>query len=204
MKWPEFLKQIESASHITLIGPLYGRPHRPTTPTVYVDGGVQFLQTDLSEHLPTTAVGDGDSGEPSRLNQLLPQDKNHSDLAYVLSNLPNTIQKLDLFGFLGGRRDHELIGLGELHHYLTAAPHFRQVHLDDKVTAFSCGQLEIDLQGTFSLVVFETTSIKLTGACRFPLPAPTEVKAVSSHGLSNEGSGPVSIESSKPCFVFHE
>lgn len=210
-KWTEFLAQIATADEITLVGPLYQSLHQPTSATIYVDGGSQFrMDGGRKPHpahpgfFPTVSVGDGDSA-PKALDELLPAEKDYSDLVFVLRNLPETVSLVRLFGFLGGRRDHELANFGAVHEYLTTRSKFTRVdfHGQDgsSVIGFTAGTLAVNVEGIFSVFVLESAPITIKGACRYPLENSTALKVLGSHGLSNEGFGRVEISSSRPCFL---
>lgn len=201
-KWDRFLKDIAASKQVVLIGPLYNRTHRATEPTVYVDGGAQFRDVLYEDgNIPTVSVGDGDSAEVP-LEVTLPKDKDHSDLAFVLRGLPQNIRHVELLGFLGARRDHELLNYGEVHHFLKRRDKFTTARFDEAIVAFSPGKIHLNIKGTFSVVAFEPTNMMVGGACQFPLLRPTTIGPVSSHGLSNVGFGDVEFNSVSPIFVF--
>lgn len=200
MKWPAFLAQLEKHSSVTLVGPLIGAPHAPVEPTVYVDGGARFKPPENAGP-PTITLGDGDSG--GEMDETLPVEKDYSDLAFVLRELPKNIEQLHMHGFLGGRRDHELANLGEVHQFLRKRGQARADLYGEKLTVTGfCGQLQIDINGLFSLIAFEASAVLLQGECKYKLDGTTVLDRVSSHGLSNEGSGLVMVQSSKPVFIF--
>ncbi|MFI5391452.1 MAG: hypothetical protein ACHQYQ_08830, partial [Bacteriovoracales bacterium] len=63
------------------------------------------------------SVGDGDSSNfPMDFN--LPEEKDYSDLKFALDLIPPNVEKINLWGFLGGRRDHEIINFGEVNNWL--------------------------------------------------------------------------------------
>jgi thiamine pyrophosphokinase len=202
MKWVEFLSQAAQSDSITLVGPLHNRPHVAEQMTIYIDGGVRFRSASA---FPAISVGDGDSA-PTALDEVLPKEKSYSDLAFVLRSLPQSITRVDMHGFLGGRRDHELANYGEVQHFLGERAHFTRVAMWGKaceeVIAFCKGRIMLNHNGVFSVFVLETTSVKISGACKYPLNREPALALLSSHGLSNEGSGPVEIEAGRPVFVF--
>lgn len=201
MKWQQFLIDIRKAPIVTLVGPLYGKPHTQTTPTVFVDAGAHFRVPDTTNIHADISVGDGDSAQIP-LDEVLPKEKDYSDLAFVLRGLPKSVTHIDLLGFLGGSRDHELFNFGEVHYFLKNSSGFRSARFDDLVVAFSGDKLSLDIHGRFSLLVFEPSKVTLTGSCSYPLTSPTDLPAVSSAGLSNVGFGTVFVESTAPCFLF--
>jgi thiamine pyrophosphokinase len=209
--WAEFLTAIAAEKEVTLVGPLHHQRHTPLMPTVYVDGGSRFRNeggwaAGHTEHsaFPTVSVGDGDSSGGS-LDELLPSEKDYSDLAFVLRSLPASVKEVILLGFLGGRRDHELANLGEVNEFLKTRSQHCRVDLvgnsGDRVIAFAHGALTLDVIGGFSVFVLEPATVKIAGQCRYPLPAGSVISPLSSHGLSNEGMGRLNIASDSPCFI---
>ncbi len=202
MKWGRFQKDIANATHITLVGPLYNKRHHPSTPTIYVDGGANFRDLGRNNHFATICIGDGDSCDPALLDHLLPMTKDYSDLAFAMKHLPASIQHVDLLGFLGGRKDHELMNLGTVHHYLFPKSTFTSVRFDDLVVAFCGGLLSLEIKTEFSILVFEPSFLTISGACAYTHNTGIQIPAISSLGLSNKGFGQVLIDSLKPCFIF--
>lgn len=185
-------------------------------PTIYVDGGSNFrfeggwaggLQTEepaIISSVPLISVGDGDSAS-GKLDEVLPAHKDYSDLAFVLRSLPPHIVAVEMLGFLGERRDHELANLGEVHAFLKTRTEFCRVEIhsvDQTVFAFARGTLTIDIKGTFSVMVLEPAAVSIEGACEYKLPGDVVLQPASSHGLSNEGHGEILVTSDQPCFVF--
>lgn len=203
MKWKRFLADIATAPQVFVVGPMLQGTHHATGPTVYVDGGEQFRDTfDPAGNIPTISVGDGDS-TATPLDKILPKQKDYSDLAFVLHNLPPTVRHLELLGFMGGRPDHQLVNFGEVHKFLkTKTARFTTVRFDETVVAFCGGGFDLELHQDFSVVAFESTPLVITGDCKYLVPKPYHLQAVSSVGLSNEGFGKVHFDSVGPCFIF--
>ncbi|RLA62383.1 MAG: hypothetical protein DRQ88_05535 [Epsilonproteobacteria bacterium] len=204
MEKDQFIQKLKDCPVITLIGPLFkGEMERLDHPHIFVDRGIIF-QKDFHQKKQSGywdfSVGDGDSS-PLELDLTLNPEKNFSDLSFALSLLPKNLKKLNLLGFLGGRRDHELINLGEVHHSLLNNTLEAIVSLDGKILAKN-GNLGVNIDGTFSLIVFNETEIKLRGELKYPLLEFTTIRPLSSHGLSNIGSGLINIESKGPYFIF--
>lgn len=203
MKWPAFLSLIKDSGHVTLVGPLYNQKHTAVTPTIYVDGGGIFADPAAVDN-PVVFVGDGDSGTEVELDEKLPVEKDYSDLAFVLSALPQSITRVDMLGFMGGRRDHDLCNMGEVHAFLQARAHFTCVEMsgrESRVIGFCKGRVNLDIQGIFSVFVLESAAVKISGECKYPLSRERVLSPLSSVGLSNEGFGAVEIESGSPAFV---
>lgn len=205
MSWKDFTNQLRSFSHIALVGPLHHETFRPSDhPVIYVDGGVR-LRPAPADLQRSFSVGDGDS-DHIPVDHRLPAEKDFSDLAFVLRELPPSIVQVDLFGFLGGRKDHELANFGELHSFLKSRSAPTRAHLYTHgglaVIAHSGGPFELRVHGLFSLFVIESSEVSLSGDCRYPLREGSRLSPFSSHGLSNEADGVVRVESRGPVFIF--
>jgi thiamine pyrophosphokinase len=213
MLWAEFIQKLTSETAVTLVGPLYDKLHLPKNPTIYVDGGHHFRPAK-SEIETITSVGDGDStNENDPLDLLLPADKDFSDLSFALRALPPAISEIELLGFLGGRRDHELANLGEIHNHLSIAKTKARRHARfepstanesrQRVLALSPGDWKVNASGEFSIFVLTHGEIEIEGDCRYPYKG--EFKTLSSHGLSNVASGTLIVRSPQvPLFVIGE
>lgn len=193
-----YLEQHSDASRIVLVGPLASSDLTLIEPVLFVDGGAHQRSGGIG-----VSLGDGDSFN-GPMDVPLDPTKDFSDLAFTLRQIGPRFNRLHLHGFLGGRRDHELLNLGELFHFLTDRVRPTRITLDTAVEAFSAGEWIFDAVGTFSLVLFAPGKISLAGNCRYPIPAGTMVKPLSSFGLSNEGSGRMQLNSDGPVFIFHD
>jgi thiamine pyrophosphokinase len=198
MTWPEFLKILSGEESIDILGPMTNswspRPH----PVLYIDGGIRWKKPGSPAEC---SLGDGDSGTQD-LNHLLPKEKDYSDLSFALQSLPQNLQQLYLHGFLGGRRDHELINFGEVHTFLKSRLKPCHVSWGDEVLSWNRGACKFEWTGLFSLVAFEKTQVTIEGDCEYLLSSKTELGPVSSFGLSNQANGQIVIESEGPVFVF--
>ena len=188
-----------------LLGPL--GPALPASlssyPLITVDGGANFASRS------TIWIGDGDSlSQTPVADELrnLPRDKDHSDLAAALGLFPLGKHCLHLWGFLGGRRDHELFVLGECLSFLKHRP-------ETKIILYqSQGQKTFELlgpgtwpfthQGLFSLGTLQETAVHLEGQIQYPLNGKTRLRPLSSHGLSNQASGSFTLTSDAPLFIY--
>jgi thiamine pyrophosphokinase len=184
----------QSNQMINIIGPLFQGDNNYAQPIVYVDGGAKYRRN--SEGF---SVGDGDSFS-GKLDEYLPIDKDYSDLSYVLKNIPLHFDEINLLGFLGGRKDHELINLAEVHLFLENSLSRRRVNFDQKIIALSAGNWSFLIEGTFTLFAFKKIEIKLDGKCKYPIEK--ELTPLSSHGLSNVGSGNIHLKNNAPVFIF--
>ncbi len=169
-------------------------------PQIFVDGGTQVKKKNPL-HL---SVGDGDSAG-RRLDVMVDGKKDYSDLKLALSFVPKKkIHTLHMVGFLGGRHDHELLNLGEIHHFLGPKKQWK-IHFWTKqkitIMGLSRGQYQFNYTGIFSLISFASTKVNLKGKCEYPLKNKI-LKNVSSLGLSNVAFGKVEVKTQKPVFVF--
>lgn len=173
---------------------------------IFVDGGLlhqkDFKQKGPKLYQKSFSLGDGDSAKRGQL-QLHKHDQNLSDLAFCLQQLQaiKDLKTMTLLGFLGGRKDHELINLGEIASFLRKRPDVR-VFLDDQIEFLPPGKHQFTFKGTFSLASFTPNQIKIEGDCRYPLKKWTKLEALSSLGLSNEASGLVTVECKKTVMLF--
>ena len=167
-------------------------------PVIFVDGG-----SNRREHGTGLAVGDGDSSSGT-MDILLEADKDFSDLAFALSLIPDHFTELVIYGFLGGRRDHELINFGEVLSFLKRRQMPTKAVFDDAAVALGSGSWRLRIDGIFSLVSVETTLVRLVGDCRYEIEPAGNVPPLSSLGLSNVGSGSVSIDNAGPILIVSE
>lgn len=181
-------------TQIDLVGPLCkAYQAHPSTPVIFVDAGAHWRQG-----VEGISVGDGDSFK-GPMDVSLPEKKDESDLAFALRHLPVSITSVVLHGFLGGRRDHELFNLGEVHRFLQNRT--AQVTFDNSLIAASSGLWPFEFMGLFSLFTLSTeTIVTMQGKCRYSLQQ-TPLPPLSSMGLSNVADGAFSIESNRPFFV---
>lgn len=192
MKIENYLKNFNE-NVVTLVGPMLRTRTQFNEPVIFVDGGKNAQCDNLGY-----SIGDNDSYH-ARLDYTLPTEKDYSDLSYVLSHC-HKFKNLYLYGFLGGRKDHELINLGELHHLLVNGFNTRAI-IDESVLAFSAGEWKIELNQAFSLICFIPTTVQLEGCIKYPLHNQT-LKPFCSHGLSNIASGKFILKINNPCFIF--
>ena len=195
MNITEYLNLFTTHSELTFVGPLNEKPISTNYPVIFVDGGVRFRQGSQQGF----AVGDGDSS-PLPLDQTLPSNKNYSDLAYALRHVNVNFKSLHLIGFLGGRKDHELMNFAEVHRFLLDRSSCC-VDFDQRVLVKSRGQWTLNIYGTFSLFTFAPTKVLLQGDCTYDLKH-EPLTHLSSHGLSNLGNGRILLENDNPVFIF--
>jgi thiamine pyrophosphokinase len=190
----------------TLIGPM--GPQLPewlsTHPRIGVDGGAHF-----SSNLDLW-VGDADSFT-SKVSAKhcfqYPKEKSSSDLALAFKLFSSTLPyRLHLWGFLGGREDHQLFNLGEAFTFLQGHPGAEILlygpNAEITFHILSQGSWSFDHQGTFSLGALKEVEVGLSGECKYPINFPSMLPPLSSLGLSNEASGTVKLETSGPVFIY--
>lgn len=192
MNLEKYLAQFKSNSKLYLIGPLYDEEAIFKEPVIFVDGGGQYQKSEEG-----FIVGDGDSSE-IQMDEKLSEEKDISDLGYALSQIEG-FSELLLLGFLGKRKDHELMNLAEVHRFLKGKSQVK-ASFDNKVIALSTGEWKLDIMGTFSLFAFESIELTMSGECKYSID--TTLKELSSHGLSNEGNGEIVINTNGPVFVW--
>ncbi len=194
-----YLAKFPQQNRITVVGPMECDPAltllNRRQPCIFVDGGSRHRKGHWG-----LCVGDGDSADVA-MNVKLPADKDVSDLAYVLTNLPCHLTKIDLVGFLGGRRDHEMINFGEVQRFLKSRSSATKVVFDHAISAYSQGRWEFYGDGLFSVLVIEPCQLTLSGAVKYPVISPLVFAPLSSLGLSNEGFGKVFLHCDAPVFV---
>lgn len=200
--WPSFLKALSGVNCVSLVGPFHDVPFTVSEPTVYVDGGTRARGGKSA--FPCISVGDGDSSA-LKLDHEIPTEKDFSDLAFALTALPPNIMKLKLFGFLGGRRDHELANLGETHAFIKArAPGASaEFYVRDQLELrlLSAGSWDLEIHTLFSLFALEPAVVSISGACAYPITH-AALPPLSSRGLSNVGQGRISVMSDTPLLLF--
>lgn len=199
MSISQYLAHYQKDQIISLVGPMCSSAidvEAVNEPVIYVDGGAQYRRSTKG-----LVVGDGDS-TTTEMDIKLNPEKDLSDLAYVLSEIPLCYGKIDLIGFLGGRMDHSLFNFGEVNQFLLERNGRGMARFEGFVTAYSAGKWAFDHHGLFSLCVFSQGTIRLTGECRYQCDPAVSFQSVTSLGLSNAASGTIHIENDAPVFVF--
>lgn len=202
MKLPSHLEKIQEW---TLVGPMGPEVSADLVAhsLLAVDGGARF-----SPRMDVW-VGDGDSHAdiincPNKY-QFSPH-KSESDLALALSFFKTTSPlTLHAWGFLGGRRDHELLNFGECLHFLERHPR-SQINFYDHdgkiaVKCLAAGEWDFHRRGIFSLASMKNVILKMTGACEYPIPEEISLAPFSSLGLSNMGQGDIHLLTQGPVMV---
>lgn len=166
-----------------------------------VDGGVWSEYLSLYD----VTLGDGDSLKtPVQLDHHYSVDKTESDLALALKLLPSDLLSLELWGFWGGRDDHQWVNLGEVFHWKNHSA-LVTIYRPDKapLRLYPPGVHTIHSKHTFTLLSLEDAHFSIQGECRWPLSR-TPIRKFSSHLLSNQGLGKMMIECDHKFFYFEE
>lgn len=195
-----------NTSEWTLVGPM--GPAVPDQlsqhPLLVIDGGARHTERmDIW-------IGDGDSYlDPVNCEHIFryPPKKSQSDLLLALSVLNSQHQyKLHLWGFLGGRKDHELFNLGECLSFLADHPESQillyNAESDISFHLLGEGEWSFEYHGPYSLGSIKNVEVQMTGDCLYPLLRPQRLTPLSSLGLSNEASGVVSLQTNGPIFIY--
>ena len=190
-----------------MIGPL-ARSHaldeffRASAPLLAIDGGCQpFLESTYNTR-PFLHIGDGDSTK-RQPEIFLDSKKDYSDLAYALALINQSPwRKLHLTGFFGGRFDHQLAVLGELHTAMTATPKAQEIlFYDHPLYLAQRGKVHFEYSGPFSLMSLGQTQVCIKGSVDYPLLTPTLLPNFTSRGLSNVAHGAVEVEIDNPILI---
>lgn len=204
MKLP---KELSDKSEWVLVGPM--GPMLPAAlavhPVMAVDGGAHFADNEI------VWIGDSDSfhdaPKTSHFFQL-PATKDASDFSCALKLFDRQVPyTFHLWGFSGGRKDHELFVWGEVLSFLEQHPECRFICYDreGRVETHFLGQgtWNFEHHGTFSLGSLRKIRVRMTGAVKYPIPLESWLPALSSWGLSNIGSGKIVLENDGPAFLHY-
>ena len=199
----EWSKLDKGSERLILVGPLQQSPlldppGLKDVPQIAIDGGARSAVN------PVLWAGDGDSGNaPEGIPAFTKYSQDITDFRFCLSGIRSwRWNALHLFGFLGGRRDHELACFGEIQAEMKARiPFSRAVFYGSdnlpQVQFFRAGKHSVELRGAFSLLVLETAVVTLSGDCRYKTTA-TALGSLTGQGISNEASGVVEISATGP------
>ena len=173
-------------------------------PQVAIDGGIAFA------HKPFLWAGDADSGtKPTDIQAIkVKKSQDETDLRFCLNGIRLwSWRELHLFGFVGQRRDHEIVNFGEIYGEMKRRAAFsRGVFYSNNFTVlavfYAAGEHTFSHHGLFSVIAFEPSKISLSGSCRFPAQD-LALDTLSGAGISNEASGEVRLRSDAvPIAVF--
>jgi thiamine pyrophosphokinase len=196
------------SQRIFLIGPLDIDQKFKLAPDgiIFIDGGLKHFNAlqELFCNIPRTSIGDGDSTQDTKqIDHLFTKNKDLSDLKLSLDSLPENITHLELYGLEGGRNDHFLCNLGEIHNFLESNKRNIQIGLYGKtqnIIATNERKFTFQCQTTFSLLSLSDNSLDIEGDCEYTGKS-ILLRPFSSKGLSNKGRGEIIISSIKPIFI---
>ncbi len=200
-------KELGDKSEWVLVGPM--GPALPDSfsslPILAVDGGAHWTNR------MNAWIGDSDSYQSAPQTSLifqLPVNKDSSDFNYALKLFDR--QKsyhFHLWGFSGGRKDHELFVWGEILSYLEQHPETKFTLYDKNGRVefhfMGSGHWRFQHTGPFSLGCIRKIRVKLTGQVKYPIKAESWLPSLSSWGLSNEGSGEILLENDGSAFIHY-
>lgn len=183
-----------------IVGPVSPSSPSNTLPTLAVDGGASFV--------PNIDVWIGDND--SYLEKIdtenaffFSPDKDLSDLALALTLFENKSYTLHLYGFLGGRRDHELFNFGEISSHLQKNPSNKIILYEGDSPQFiflGRGQHQFEHYGSLSIGTLFPQNIILDGKLAYT--GKLEFLPLGSLGLSNKATGLFDIRATAPFFIY--
>jgi thiamine pyrophosphokinase len=203
------------SKNLVLIGPLPINQeseiqHKVPDGVIYIDGGLKHkLKLDQTFcNVPTLSLGDGDSIakdlSKKKLDFLFPPHKDQSDLSLALECLPPNCNSLELYGFYGGRQDHFLCNLGEIHHYLTYSSTPKEVKIfgnKQTIIAVNNKNYHFKCSESFSVLSLVENTLTINGECEYTCHNKQFASPMISLGLSNKGFGEVIINFKEPIFI---
>lgn len=168
-----------------------------TIPVLAIDRGIDQIEG------PSIALslGDGDSSKLEMDIKFNPI-KDKSDLELGLEFLKDSSKKIHLYGFIGERKDHEWINLGEIHRYIAKTQ--STALLESSVLFIPKGVHKVEINGTFSLISLCENTISINGNCEYELNDALKIPLLSSRGLSNVGYGICEISCDSPLIIYSE
>lgn len=202
MNKEEFLSKITHFKTLQIIGPMETSLDSINIrrPTIFVDGGLKYGDDQLSHSI---SIGDNDSNSSSQeLDIILDPKKDFSDLDAALGLIPDHVNEVTLYGFLGGRLDHQMINLGSIHHFLKRSNKLITCYFENKIIVSSAKGLSFNHQGTFSIMSLERQEVRITGECEYQIEKKKPIDLLTSYTLSNIAKGEVHIESELPLFIY--
>jgi thiamine pyrophosphokinase len=197
LKWCEL---VDGNEEIQIILPLAKNLKKIPTAAFFVDGGVVHLPPDPSPYY--FSLGDGDSSCENKMQLLFPRSKDYTDLELALALIPGYFKHVSLHGVWGKEKDHELANLGAINNFLISYSHIKNVHIDDRHFFLNSGNHLAKIEGKFSLLVFQETTLNIKGNCQFTTGKNSLMGTLNGRGLSNIGAGEVEITLNKPALLY--
>ncbi len=184
---------------VQIIGPMNFEPKdiNVETYSIIVDGGSNhrlLLQNFIT-------VGDNDSShlKEEDIDYLFNKEKDYSDLRGAFDLISPSVESLYLFGFSGGRRDHDFINITECYKFLLEKEQVK-LFLDKDRIFLAKGKYQFEHLGTFSISTLINNQVSIIGDVKFPYIGTLE--KFSSHGLSNVSYGQIEVTCHKPVILF--
>lgn len=195
MRLHDYLKQFCEKDNLYFVGPRYSGA-RVYEPTIYIDSGAKYQRNSLG-----FSIGDNDSFD-GVLDEVVPTDKDQSDLAVALWQLPRHFINIHLLGFLKGRGDHELATFLEVLSWVDDRKVYSRCIWDEGlVEVVGYGSQSYNFKGIFSVFsFFENTKVSIDGDVKYKVLG--KMNTFSSHGLSNEAMGNFVISTDRPVLIY--
>lgn len=190
---------------VNIIGPLSPELGAidPEVFTIFVDGGLDHASAAFKN---AVSIGDGDStGKP--MDIVLSRDKDRGDLHFaIMESLKRGANKAKLYGFIGGRLDHQILLLGDLL-ALSQEEHLCfEIYEKERLRMeiLPSGEHEFDYKGAFSVFTHTEQKILYQGDCKYPIKKeyPQLLKPFSTKGISNYSSSKFALKSEGSLCVF--
>jgi thiamine pyrophosphokinase len=197
LKWCELVDGIEA---IQIILPLATNFTKNLGPAFFVDGGTIHLPQAPSPHY--FCLGDGDSSSEKKMQLLFPSSKDYTDLELALALIPGHFKQVSIHGVWGKRKDHELANLGAINSFLINHSSIMNIQIDNHHYFLNSGAHTLDIKGKFSLLVFQDTTVDISGNCQFTTDKKITMNVLNGRGLSNFGSGKVEISLNSSALLY--
>ncbi len=203
----ELSKELRDKTEWVIVGTLGPKipPGLEKLPALAVDGGANHVGNEL------VWIGDSDSFQnaPTASHVFrLQEKKDASDFSFALKLFQEQKKyHFHLWGFSGGRKDHELFVWGEILTFLEEHPECKFTIYDSRGRIEShflgSGQWRHNHCGLFSLGSLRKIRVRLTGDVKYPINMESWLPPLTSWGLSNEGHGLLDLENEGPVFLYY-
>lgn len=172
-------------------------------PTYFVDGGMKHFEPRFKRAF---SIGDNDSFE-GKMEEVLPQNKDRGDLFFAVQKAQDSgAKQAFLYGFVGGRMDHQILLLGDLLELAGKRTRFDIFEEEElRMSVLPSGNHCFDFTGPFSVFSAREQKLLYQGSCQYPnhKEYPQLIGAFTTHGLSNYSDASFSITSQAPfCLMY--
>jgi thiamine pyrophosphokinase len=199
-----FQQSLLKKTKIALIGPLKREKYFNLDEfhTIFIDGGSRHLKKNIQNCL---IIGDGDSSpKKTHFDLKLSKTKDFSDLKMALDIVAYPKRTLYIDGLVPynekeNRFDHQLANLGEFYQWTKINK--GTIYLSSNIILLPKGKHRFLHHGPFSLMSLNQNLITLKGRCKYKIKLRTSILPFSSHLLSNNAFGLVTLEISEPIFL---